>query len=126
MADESDSGRDPKTGLFKQGHSGNPQGRPVGARCKLQEAFLEDLQASWEQHGKNVIETVIADRPQDYLKVVANLLPRDVNLNLNENTDLTDAQLIERIRRLDAAIGPFLASSGEVRATNGSGQKTTH
>jgi hypothetical protein len=34
--------RDPKTGHFLRGHSGNG-GRPRGARSKLGEAFIEDL-----------------------------------------------------------------------------------
>jgi hypothetical protein len=46
------------------------------------------------------------------MKVVASLLPKDVNLNVNPAEDLTDEQLIQRIRSLGAAIRPFLDAEG--------------
>ncbi len=48
-----------------------------------------------------VIEAVRQTRPQDYLKVVAGLLPRDVNLNVDDPySNLTDEQLGERMKHL--------------------------
>ena len=40
---------------FRPGQSGNPKGRPVGARSKLGEAFLEALQDDFATHGAAVI-----------------------------------------------------------------------
>ena len=36
-------------------------GRPVGSRNRLTEVFLRDLQAQWEQHGKDVLEVIAED-----------------------------------------------------------------
>lgn len=63
---------------FKPGQSGNPAGRPKGARSKLGEAFLKDMLADFEQHGKSVIEAVRAEKPDQYLKVVASILPKEI------------------------------------------------
>jgi len=94
-------------GRFITGNIGG--GRPKGARSKLGEAFVEALQASFEEHGPETIETVRVEKPDQYLKVIASLLPKDVNLNLNDERELTDEQLVERIRTLNAAIAPFIA-----------------
>ena len=63
---------------WQPGQSGNPAGRTKGSRNKLSDAFLEDLLAAWEANGKTAIESVIRDRPQDFLKVVASILPKEI------------------------------------------------
>jgi hypothetical protein len=42
------------------------------------------MQASFETHGASVIERVIQERPQDYLKVIASLQPKEMT---GENGD---------------------------------------
>ncbi|MBD9650732.1 hypothetical protein IB267_20525 [Ensifer sp. ENS09] len=55
--------------------AGNP-GRPKGARNKLGEAFLEAMHADFEDHGQDVIERVRKEKPEQYLRVVAPILPK--------------------------------------------------
>ena len=93
---------------WKPGQSGNPAGKPKGSRTKLGEAFIEALHASFEKHGPVTIETVRVEKPDQYLKVIASLLPKDVNLNVNNADDLSDAELAERIRNLATQLAPFL------------------
>jgi hypothetical protein len=52
------------------------------------------------------------------------ILPKE--LKVTTENDLTDEQLIERIRQLDAAIRPFLALEGEGEADWRNGSATTH
>ncbi|ATB03609.1 hypothetical protein CN100_01100 [Sinorhizobium meliloti] len=104
---------------------GNP-GRPKGARNKLGEAFLEAMHADFDQHGAAVIEKVRTEKPDQYLKVVASILPKDLNVNINNMDDLTDDQLIQRIRQLDSAIRPFLDTQGAGGPVGGTGPETTH
>ena len=74
---------------------GNP-GRPKGSRNKLGEAFLDALHADWQEHGADAIARVRQDRPQDYLKVIASTLPKDLNVRdarANELRELSDEEL---------------------------------
>jgi len=63
---------------FRAGQSGNPAGRPKGARNKVSEKLLEALAEDFDTHGKDVIEKVRAERPHDYLKIVASLVPKQM------------------------------------------------
>lgn len=63
---------------WKAGQSGNPAGRPKGARSKLSEQFLKDMLADFEQHGAATIAAVRQDKPDQYLKVVASILPKEI------------------------------------------------
>jgi hypothetical protein len=130
MPDEKPRKNGDKTGkptppIEHQFKPGNP-GRPKGARNRLGEAFIEDLLAAWESRGASAITSVIDKRPQDFLKVVASLMPKDLNVNVNQIGEMTDEQLIDRIRKLDATIGPFLAAHGTDGTGGGNRQKTTH
>jgi hypothetical protein len=97
---------------WQPGQSGNPACRPRGARNRLGEAFLADLYDDWLENGVEAIQRVCRDRPQDYLKIIASILPRDLNVRVNELEDVSDDDLIARIRELDRHVRPFLDSSG--------------
>ena len=103
--------RDDK-GQFIIGYKGGP-GRPSGARNKLGEQFLKALQEDFETHGVQAIQTVREDKPDQYLKVIASLMPRDVNLNINEAERLTDEQIITRLRKLNEILGPVISAYGD-------------
>lgn len=111
---------------WESGKSGNPAGRPKGSRNKLGEAFLEDMLADWEANGPAAIREVRETKPDAYLKVVASILPRDLNINVNQTDHMTDEQLIERIRSLDVAIRPFLEIEGTGGIGSGTGPTTSH
>jgi hypothetical protein len=111
-------------GRFVSGNIGG--GRPKGSRNKLGEQFIQDLQADWEKHGVETLVKVREEKPDQYLKVVASILPKDLNVNINQTDDLTDEQLIQRIRSLDAAIRPFLDAQGTGNADGGARPQTAH
>jgi hypothetical protein len=109
----------------KRFEPGNP-GRPKGSRNKLGEAFVQALHDDFQTEGVAAIQTMRANDPGGYVRVIASLLPKEVKI---ENTsDLTDEQLDARLRqlvdvvtRLEGGIG--LPAGGEEAA---GGPATAH
>ena len=91
--------RDP----WQPGESGNPAGRPKGSRNKLSEEFVAEVYADWCEYGALAIQTVRQTRPDVYVKVVASLLPRQVQAEVTGPThEERVAELVERLAELDA------------------------
>jgi hypothetical protein len=69
---------------FKPGVAANPAGRPLGARSKLNEAFLETLHEAWQRHGPAAVEWVAKnDRPL-FVQICASLVPRNIKAEIEE------------------------------------------
>lgn len=111
---------------WKPGQSGNPNGRPAGSRNKLGEAFIADIYADWQENGVATITKVREERPHEYLKVVAGILPKTLDVNLNKYDQMSDDELIDRIRQLDAVIRPFLAAEGAGGAGGAASEEVRH
>lgn len=117
-------GRDEETGRFLTGNNGG--GRPKGSRNKLAESFLADVLEEWENHGAVAVSDMREKSPGDFVKMVAGLLPKEMTLNVNNENEMTDDELRERIRSLAGQLAPFLdgigAVDGGAEAKAGAGQ----
>jgi hypothetical protein len=60
------------------GISGNPNGRPVGARTAFSNAFMRDLAEVWATEGKRCVEHTAKASPETFFAVCSKLLPKDV------------------------------------------------
>jgi hypothetical protein len=107
-------------GRFVSGNIGG--GRPKGSRNNLQERFIDDIYAAWQGKGAEAIDAMIADKPGDFVKVVAGLMPKEATLNINDHSELTDAELTERVRALASQLAPFLID-GTGAAEEGTGSE---
>jgi hypothetical protein len=83
-------------GRFQTGNNGGP-GRPRGSRNKLGEAFCDAVFEDFLKHGVAVIETVRSERPADYLKLVASLVPRQIDLNSDADQLLGKSASVEML-----------------------------
>jgi hypothetical protein len=95
---------------------GNP-GRPKGSRNKLTEDFLKDVLDAWTDKGKAAVDSMIEDKPGDFVKMVASLMPKEATLTINDHSEMTDDELAERVRQLAAQLSPFLiGGTGDAEA----------
>jgi len=65
---------------WKQGDVPNPNGRPKGSRNVLVEDFVAALQKDFVEHGEQAIAEVREKATSTYLRIVASLVPKDINL----------------------------------------------
>ena len=89
---------------FKPGQSGNPKGRPKGARNRLGTQFLEALETDFNKYGAQAIALVREKKPEVYMRVVADLLPKEANINVE-----ADEAFVELWRRISDGLGDQLA-----------------
>lgn len=95
---------------FMPGQSGNPGGKPVGARNQIQGDFLRELSEDFKAHGRSAIEAMRRKDPSGYVRTVAALLPKTIEVSTSMD-DLND----ETIDRAILAVRSIVATqySGE-------------
>lgn len=89
---------------FKPGQSGNPAGRARGSRNHFSEGFLHDLADDFEHHGRVAIERMRRERPAEYIRVIASLLPRRTEAARSALDEVADAELAQFILAVRAAM----------------------
>jgi len=87
---------------FAKGISGNPGGRPVGSKSRINADFLRELADHFERAGRDAIERMCAEDPTAYIKVVASLLPKDATITAQPfGATLSDDELMRALGLLE-------------------------
>ena len=75
-----------------------------GARNKLSRKFLEDCYADWQEHGAKAISIMRREDPAGYCKMMATLVPRELEVTATAVAELADDELDRIIENLRAQI----------------------
>jgi hypothetical protein len=109
-------------GVFvtKGGSKSPGSGRVKGARNKISTQFLEALAADFEANGKGVIEIMRVEKPVEYCKVIASILPKEFEITENTLATIPDEEIELLIQHTRAQLAARLgrAERGEDEALN--------
>jgi hypothetical protein len=97
-------------------------GRAKGVKNRLSHAFLTALAEDFEQYGVEAIKICRVERPNEYLRVIAHLMPKELEVTVGPLQELTDDELEKLIadaRGKLIDITPSNAGGGEDEALNG-------
>jgi hypothetical protein len=132
MADESRPVRRKSAGAKQAGRrpeAAAKAARPKRPRKTLVDDFATALRADFRAHGAGVIAAVRADKPDQYLKVVLTLLPKDfsqdIDADRNDLDRLSDEQIRNRIRGLEASLRPLIDGDARLSGPAGGGGEET-
>ena len=89
--------------LFEKSRS-KTGGRAKGAKNRLSHAFLTALAEDFEQHGIETLKIARLERPIEYIKVVAGLMPKEFEIMDSRLADLSDEELDVFITKLRAQL----------------------
>jgi hypothetical protein len=92
---------------FRQGMSGNPHGNRHRTRHLLNQEFMQALLLNFRHEGKRAIEKVARNQPAVYVKILALLVPREMQV---EHTDRIKQMTDEQIEQAIEAIQTMLAA----------------
>lgn len=78
-------------------------GRPSGSRDRISTAFLRELAEDFEAHGKSALVKVREGDPSTYLRVVASLQPKEIEVKA-PLSGLDDGKLEQALEMLNALL----------------------
>jgi hypothetical protein len=108
---------------FAKGQSGNPLGRPRSARSKHSENFLAAFSRDFEENGERVIAQVREEQPATYLRIAADLLPRQAELDVSIDIFARAQGQLEAYRLLRDASKESRRELADLRAADGHGEE---
>ena len=86
---------------FKPGQSGNPGGKPQGARNKLSTAFIQALSDDFDKAGIVAVEQVRKEQPAQYLNVIGKLMPKLMELSGPDGDSIPVSGTVKFVKSTD-------------------------
>ena len=94
-----------------------PPGRMKGSRNKLSADFVDALRVTFEQYGIEAMRIAVVEEPVQFLKIIASVLPKEIQIDDNSLKDIPNDQLdafIEFARKyLAGSLGSASGREGE-------------
>lgn len=75
------------------------------ARADLNGAFLDDLNEMWREHGKTILARAAFAHPEKVAKILADLVPKQMEVKTSSVQDLEDDRLADLIDALSERLG---------------------
>jgi hypothetical protein len=105
-----DAGRNER-GQFLPGLKPQHGGRPKGARDRHSRNFLNCFADDFEKHGAAVIAKVREEKPDVYLRIAADLLPREATLDIDVSVLHDVSNTLEAFRVLRDALAALISAT---------------
>jgi hypothetical protein len=98
----------------KKGEVRNPQGRGIGSRNKLADAFIADVYEAWQVRGAEAVEETIKRKPWEFVKIVSGLMPQKLEIT-NKFQNMADDELSSVLARAARDITPLIEGRASPR-----------
>ena len=93
-------------------------GRKPGVKNRLSHKFLEDLEAEWQEGGRIALKICRIEKPIEFAKLVAGLLPREFSIEDSRLKDLDDQELEVLINEMRAKLKTAIVREAEQPTIN--------
>ncbi len=96
---------------FQKGHKS--PGRTKGARNRIAYKLIEALEKDFQEHGEEAVKIARIERPVEYLKIIASVIPKEFEIIDGRLNELSDEELDEFIIKLRGQLrSPIAADAG--------------
>ncbi len=104
---------------FQKGHKG--PGRAKGARNRIAYKLIEALEKDFQEHGEEAVKIARIERPVEYLKIIASVIPKEFEIVDSRLNELSDEELDVFIAKLRGRLRGSVATDAGSRE-----EPTTH
>ena len=88
-------------------------GRVKGSRNRIAYKLIEALEKDFEEHGEQAIKIARIERPVEYLRIIASVIPKEFEIVDGRLTELSDEELDVFIAKLRSQLrSPVVADVG--------------